>query len=175
MPTTLYVIALGSNRRGRHGSPEAEIAAALALLIPVATSPILRTTPLGPSKRRFANAAAILETSDDPPALLAKLKTIERAFGRRRGRNWAERVIDLDIILWSGGAWGESGLTVPHPHFRAREFVLRPLLAIAPDWRDPISNLTVRHLSARLTRPALALRGARLVRARSSVGRATDF
>ncbi|MES2988236.1 MAG: 2-amino-4-hydroxy-6-hydroxymethyldihydropteridine diphosphokinase [Pseudomonadota bacterium] len=147
--TTSYVIALGSNRRGRHGSPEREIAAALALLHPVTVSPILRTAPLGPSKRRFANAAAILETGEDPPALLARLKAIERAFGRRPGRTWGARVIDLDIILWSGGAWGEPSLTIPHPHFRTRDFVLKPLLAIAPAWRDPISGLSIRHLAAR--------------------------
>ncbi|WP_066801540.1 2-amino-4-hydroxy-6-hydroxymethyldihydropteridine diphosphokinase [Sphingomonas soli] len=153
-----YVIALGSNRRGRHGSPEREIAAALALLAPVLASPILRTPPLGPSNRRFANAAAILRTSEDPPALLARLKAIERAFGRRRGRAWGARVIDLDIILWSGGAWGEAALTIPHPQFRARDFVLRPLVAIAPDWRDPISRHTVRQLFKRLTAPRPAPR-----------------
>ena len=149
-PITTYAIALGSNRRGHHGPPEREIAAALALLKPVAVSPILRTPPLGPSKRRFANAAAILETQDDPPTLLARLKQIERDFGRRRGRAWGARVIDLDIILWSGGAWGEPALTIPHPHFRTRDFVLKPLLAIAPGWRDPITRRTVRQLLARL-------------------------
>ena len=151
-PTTTYAIALGSNRRGRHGAPEREILAALTLLNPVAISPILRTAPLGPSRRRFANAAAILETSDDPPALLARLKAIERDFGRRRGRIWGARVIDLDIVLWSDGAWSDSTLTIPHRHFRSRDFVLRPLRAVAPDWRDPISGLSVRHLFARLTR-----------------------
>jgi 2-amino-4-hydroxy-6-hydroxymethyldihydropteridine diphosphokinase len=61
-------------------------------------------------------------------------------------------VIDLDIILWSGGAWGEKGLTVPHAAFRERDFVLRPLLAIVPAWRDPVSGLSVRQLAARLGR-----------------------
>lgn len=151
MTTTSYVIALGSNRRGRHGSPEREIAAALAALGPLAAiSPILRTAPLGPSNRRYANAAAILETNEDPLALLARLKAIERAFGRRRGRIWGSRVIDLDIILWSGGAWSEPHLTIPHPQFRLRDFVLEPLRAIAPNWRDPISGLSVRQLAARL-------------------------
>jgi 2-amino-4-hydroxy-6-hydroxymethyldihydropteridine diphosphokinase len=152
-PRTSYVIALGSNRRGRHGNPEAELAAALAALGGVvAVSPMLRTPPLGPSKRRFANAAALIESDEDPPALLARLKGIERAFGRRRGRSWAARVIDLDIILWSEGAWGEAGLTVPHAAFRERDFVLRPLLAVAPEWRDPVSGLSVRQLAARLGR-----------------------
>lgn len=153
MPTYRYAIALGSNRRGPHGSPEAEIAAALAALGGVlAVSPVLRTPPLGPSKRRFANAAALIESDEAPPALLARLKAIERAFGRRRGRSWAARVIDLDIILWSEGAWGQKGLTVPHAAFRERDFVLRPLLAVAPEWRDPVSGLSVRQLAVRLGR-----------------------
>lgn len=151
MPTTSYAIALGSNRRGRHGSPEAEIAAALAELGGVvAVSPLLRTAPLGPSKRRFVNAVALIETDEDPPALLRRLKAIERAFGRRRGRSWGARVIDLDIVLWSQGAWGQKGLTVPHAAFRARDFVLRPLRAVAADWRDPVTGRTVRQLAARL-------------------------
>ena len=152
MVTTSYAIALGSNRPGRHGGPAREVAAALALLEPVAVSPILHTAPLGPSIRRFANAVAIIETDEEPPALLARLKAIERSFGRRRGRRWGARVIDLDIILWSRGSWGEPGLTVPHTQFRERSFVLDPLAEIAPDWRDPITGFSVRQLRARLGR-----------------------
>ena len=118
----------------------------------VARSRIFPTPPLGPSSRRFANAAVILESDEEPPALLRRLKRIERDFGRRRGRVWGARVIDLDIILWSGGAWGERRLTVPHPRFRERGFVLAPLLEAAPGWRDPISGLSVRQLAARLRR-----------------------
>lgn len=151
---TRYAIALGSNRPGRHGSPSREVAAALDAIGGVtAVSPLLRTAPLGPSKRRFVNAVALIETIEDPPALLRRLKEIERAFGRRRGQSWAARVIDLDIVLWSGGAWASTGLTVPHPQFRTRDFVLRPLAAVTPRWRDPISGLSMRQLRARLTRP----------------------
>src|SRR5690606_32497421 len=105
-----------------------------------------------PSIRRFANAAALIESDEAPPALLGRLKAIERAFGRRRGRRWGARVIDLDIILWSEGAWGDPDLVVPHPRFRERAFVLDPLALIAPRWRDPVSGLTVRHLRARAGR-----------------------
>lgn len=150
MVTTSYAIALGSNRHGRHGSPERELRAALAELAPAIASPILHTAPLGPSNRRFANAVAIVETDEDPPALLRRLKAIERAFGRRAGRRWGARVLDLDILLWSGGAWSGPGLTVPHPQYRVRGFVLDPLARIAPDWRDPLTGLTVRQLRARL-------------------------
>jgi len=149
-----YVIALGSNRRGRHGAPEAEIAAALAALgNVVAVSPVIGTPPIGPSIRRFANAAALLETDEDPSALLARLKRVERDFGRRRGRRWGARVIDLDLILWSGGAWASPGLIVPHRLFRERGFVLDPLLRLVPDWRDPLTGHTIRQLAHRLRRP----------------------
>lgn len=148
-PAPLYVVALGSNRRGRHGAPEAELRAALAAIGGVVkASPIIATAPLGPARRRFANAAALIESDEMPPALLARLKQIERAFGRRRGRRWDSRVIDLDIILWSGGAWAGPGLIVPHPQFRRRGFVLAPLNAIVPDWRDPVTGRTVRQLAA---------------------------
>lgn len=158
MTTTSYAIALGSNRRhGHHGSPAGVVAAAAAELARlgrvVTLSPILSTPALGPAGRSFANAAAILVSPLDPPALLAELKRLERAFGRRRGRRWGPRVLDLDIILWSGGRWQQQGLIIPHPQMAARAFVLHPLAAIAPDWRLPGSPLAVRHLAARLDRP----------------------
>lgn len=152
MPSS-YVIALGSNRRGRHGAPADEVRAALAAIggDVVMTSPFITTPPLGPARRRFVNAAALIESDDSPPEMLARLKAIEAAFGRRRGQRWTDRVIDLDIILWSGGSWSSDGLTVPHPEFRRRDFVLRPLAAVVPDWRDPVTGLTIRQLAARLS------------------------
>lgn len=153
MRTTTYAIALGSNRFGRHGAPADEIRAALAAIGGViAVSPIVTSAAIGPSARRFANAAALIESADAPPAMLARLKAIERAAGRRRGRRWGARVIDLDIVLWSGGIWESAGLTIPHPAFRDRAFVLAPLAAIAPDWRDPVTARSVRQLRALLTR-----------------------
>ena len=145
---TTYVIALGSNRRGRHGAPEQEIAAALATLGDVvARSPTVASAPLGPSNRRYANAVALIETSEDPAALLVRLKQIERRFGRRAGRRWGSRVIDLDIILWSGGAWTSPGLVVPHVAYRTRGFVLAPLAGLVPAWRDPRTGRTIRQLA----------------------------
>ena len=151
MPPATYAIAIGSNRPGRHGRPEAEVRAAIAALGAVAAaSPIFATPPLGPSSRRYANAVAILESAESPPALLARLKAIERAFGRRSGRRWGARVIDLDIILWSGGMHVGATLTIPHPAFRSRRFVLDPLEALVPRWRDPVTGLTIRQLAARV-------------------------
>ncbi|HYJ29562.1 MAG TPA: 2-amino-4-hydroxy-6-hydroxymethyldihydropteridine diphosphokinase [Allosphingosinicella sp.] len=154
MGKTSYALALGSNRRSRHGSPAATLRAAFAEIAPDAVSSIRATPALGPAGRSFANAAAIVSTRLDPPELLAQVKAIERAFGRRGGRKWGPRVLDIDILLWSGGAWGEDGLIVPHPEMRARRFVLEPLAEIAADWRDPMTGATVRQLLHRLRRPA---------------------
>jgi 2-amino-4-hydroxy-6-hydroxymethyldihydropteridine diphosphokinase len=149
---TSYAIALGSNRRHhRHGAPEAVVAAAMMALAELgeveARSPIIRTAALGPAGRSFANAAVLLSTAVAPLALLHQLKLLERGFGRRGGRRWGARVLDLDIILWSGGCWQQDGLVIPHREFRARRFVLQPLAAIAPDWRDPLTGRTVRQLA----------------------------
>ncbi|MHA3840944.1 2-amino-4-hydroxy-6-hydroxymethyldihydropteridine diphosphokinase [Sphingomonas aestuarii] len=153
MESSTYLIALGSNRSGRHGDPRDEVQAAIAALGKVqAASPIVETPPVGPSIRRFVNAACVIETDETPPELLARLKRIERDFGRRRGRRWGVRVVDLDIILWSDGCWASPGLIVPHTAFRTRDFVLGPAASIVPDWRDPITNLTLRQLRNRLTR-----------------------
>ncbi|WP_294326381.1 2-amino-4-hydroxy-6-hydroxymethyldihydropteridine diphosphokinase [uncultured Sphingomonas sp.] len=147
MATSTYAIAIGSNRPGRHGGPVAEVGAAIAALKGVrAVAPIMASAPLGPSLRRYANTVLLLDTSLSPPDMLAQLKGIERSFGRRRGRRWGSRVIDLDIVLWSGGRWHSRGLCVPHIAFRERLFVLRPLRDVAPDWRDPVSGRTIRQL-----------------------------
>jgi 2-amino-4-hydroxy-6-hydroxymethyldihydropteridine diphosphokinase len=118
-----------------------------------AASPVLASAPLGPSLRRYANAAAVLVSPLSPPELLARLHAIEGQFGRRRrGRRWLARPLDLDIVLWSGGAWTSPGLTIPHPAFRQRSFVLTPSSAIARGWRDPLSGLTLAQLEGRLHR-----------------------
>jgi 2-amino-4-hydroxy-6-hydroxymethyldihydropteridine diphosphokinase len=120
----------------------------------VAAAPVIATDPIGPSIRRYANSAAVVETALEPPALLALLKRIEREFGRRPGgQRWRARVLDLDVVLWSGGAFASADLTIPHPLFRERAFVLIPAARIAPGWRDPLTGLTLRQLRARLTRP----------------------
>ena len=156
--SSLYLIALGSNRRhGLYGRPEDVVRAAMeetaALGTVLARAPVIQTAAMGAAQRRFANAALVLESDLTPPALLAAAKRMEREFGRRRGQRWGDRVLDVDIVLWSGGMWRSGGLAIPHPQFRRRAFVLGPAMAIARQWRDPVGGLTLAQLHARLTRP----------------------
>jgi 2-amino-4-hydroxy-6-hydroxymethyldihydropteridine diphosphokinase len=154
----LYAIAIGSNRpHGRHGRPPQVVEAAIARLDQefglFDASPILLNAAHGGAGRDFANAVALVESDLNPPHMLQQLKAIEHDFGRRGGRRWGERVLDLDIALWSGGKWRSRRLTVPHGALPGRGFVLGPLAAIAPRWRIR-GGLTTRHLAYRLARRA---------------------
>ncbi len=159
MPLPLYAIGLGSNRRHtRFGDPRQVLMAALAALESddieaVDASPIIASAPIGPSRRRYANAVALVASPLSPPEMLERLKAVETAFGRRTGQRWSARTLDLDILLWSGGIWSDAALSIPHPAMEQRDFVLGPLRAIAPDWRHPLNAFTVRQMAARLVRP----------------------
>lgn len=155
----LYLLALGSNqaRSALLGPATLLLAAAERIRAQagnvVAIAPVILTLPLGPSRRRYANSALLLDSALAPPALLTCLQEIERQLGRQRARRWGERRIDIDIILWSGGRLDTRNLHLPHRAMRQRDFVLRPAIAIAPHWRDPVTGLTLRHLHARLHKP----------------------
>ncbi len=99
-------------------------------------------------------------TALPPAAVLATLQAIERDFGRRPGRRWGPRVLDLDLVAAGGTVtpargWRRAtrGLIVPHRGIAERRFVLDPLVEIAGGWRHPVLHLTARQLHARL-RPA---------------------
>jgi len=155
-PPYLYAIAIGSNRiHGRFGRPAGVVEAAIARLDEefglFDASPIVLNPAIGGAGRDFANAAALVESNLEPPEMLRRLKAIEREFGRRRGKHWAARVLDLDIALWSGGRFRSRGLRIPHYGLERRSFVIGPLAAIAPGWRVR-EALTARHLAERLAR-----------------------
>lgn len=154
-----YLIALGSNQRHhKYGRPADIIEAAVDWLAAIGTvnarSRIITSDPVGPSQREYANSVAIITSALTPHAMLDILQSAERMFGRhRRGQRWSARVLDLDIILWSGGVVADSLLSIPHLEFRRRTFVLGPATQIAGDWHDPITGLAIKHLNARLTKP----------------------
>ena len=156
--THLYAIAIGSNRpHGKYGRPAGVVEAAIARLDQefglFDASPIILNPAHGGAGRDFANAVALIESALPPEVMLQQLKSIERDFGRRSGRRWGPRVLDLDVAAWSGGCFRSRRLTVPHKELATRTFVLQPLAAVAPDWRIR-GSLTARHLAERLARKA---------------------
>jgi 2-amino-4-hydroxy-6-hydroxymethyldihydropteridine diphosphokinase len=137
-------IGLGSNL----GHPRRRIARALAELGRLPRTRLVKASgnyvsaPIGSSQPQpdYVNAVALLSTALEPPALLSRLRAIERGLGRRRAcgepRN-APRVLDLDLLLYGRRRIARPGLVVPHPRMHERAFVLRPLLDIAPAVRIP--------------------------------------
>jgi len=94
----------------------------------------------------FLNAAATGESLLPARAVLDVLLAVEQDFGRERPYGGAPRTLDLDLILYGDQVIDMPGLTVPHPRFRERRFVLEPLAEIAPDWIDPVTGRTIAEL-----------------------------
>lgn len=129
-------IALGSNQ----DDPVVQIDRALATLDAhpelrvAAVSRLYRTPPWGVLEQPpFVNAAASLETSLSPEALLDVLVAVEQAAGRRREQRWGPRSLDLDLLLYGHRQLASERLQLPHPRMHERAFVLVPLLDVAPD------------------------------------------
>lgn len=152
-------VALGSNRcHGRLGRPAAVVrAAAVALaeggIREMRLSRVIETAPIGPSRRRYANAVLVGRWAGEAHALFGLLKATERAFGRRPGgQAWGARVLDCDLIAFGAAVIVAPALVVPHPRMAARDFVMKPMRELWPGWRHPLTGLTVRHMAARLGR-----------------------
>ncbi len=103
------------------------------------TSPWISTPPLrgGTARGVFLNGVALFETTLDPHEVLDRCVVLEEMAGRRRGRWWGDRTLDLDVLVMDGIVLSDERLTLPHPAIADRPFVLGPLLAVWPDAIDP--------------------------------------
>ena len=136
VPKPAYV-GIGSNL----DDPVRQVEAAIEHLAAIrgtrllARSPLYRSAPWGGIEQPdFVNAVAALETRLDPMSLLQALRGIEDAQGRTRGaQRWGPRVIDLDLLVYADVTIDEPDLTVPHPRIAERNFVLLPLMDVAPE------------------------------------------
>ncbi len=131
----IAAIGIGSNR----GDAEANVRAAFGLLARAgavrARSSLYRSAPWGVvDQPPFVNAAALVDTTLDPHALLAVLKRIEVEAGRVTTFRWGPRVLDLDILAYAGVSLAAPDLTIPHPRLRERAFALVPLAEIDPGY-----------------------------------------
>ncbi|MGG7645123.1 2-amino-4-hydroxy-6-hydroxymethyldihydropteridine diphosphokinase [Rhodovulum sp. YNF3179] len=180
---TKALVALGANRASTVGGSRATLECALRLLdresaVRVARESRYYHTPAFPpgSGPDFVNAAALLETTLAPDALLALLHRIEAGLGRERRVRWAERSADLDLLAWGDAVLPDRAtferwralpldvqmrkapdeLILPHPRLQERAFVLVPLADVAPDWRHPVLGRTVAEMVAALSPEARA-------------------
>jgi 2-amino-4-hydroxy-6-hydroxymethyldihydropteridine diphosphokinase len=105
-----------------------------------------------PQERRnqhwFLNAAVEAETDLFPRQLLARIAKIEQQLGRRRMLANGPRTIDIDVLFYGSFIVQTPELTIPHPRFAERRFVLMPMAELAPELRDPVTHRTMRDLLA---------------------------
>jgi len=179
------ILGLGANIDSLWGSPSETLHHVLHVYreygVQVkAHSRLYRSTPLGPQGQpAFVNAVAEAETRLPPSALLKRLKALEKRAGRRLGRRWGPRPLDLDVLDYAGRIinWPprrsvlpdtkrmartdrsavaslasdqRPGLVVPHPALHLREFVLRPLADILPQWHHPVTGASTLQLLTEL-------------------------
>lgn len=119
---------------------------------------------MGPAPA-FINAVAEVVALLRPRDLLQRLKAIETEFGRTSGHNQS-REIDLDLVAYAGEVVETAELTLPHPRYHERAFVLVPLAEVAPGFRDPRTGRSVAELVAQCD-----ARSARRVSSRGWVAR----
>jgi len=152
-------IGLGANLpHPTYGAPVDTLKAALADLSARGVeirglSPWYRSAPVPVSDQPwYLNAVAEVATGLPPDGLLAVLHEVEEAFGRVRSTPNAARRIDLDLLDYCGeiAPGGPGKAILPHPRMTARAFVMRPLAALAPAWRHPVSGISVAALVAAL-------------------------
>jgi len=159
------LLGLGANVSGRWGSPRRTLVRAVRELQRcgvriLRASKIYSTAPLGPGGQPcYLNAVLLADAALAPAALLRLVKSIEQRAGRRLGRRWGPRCLDIDLLDYGGRRIGhpiqrrERGrLVLPHPELHRRAFVLVPLLEVAPHWPHPVLGVTGRRLLARLGR-----------------------
>jgi len=142
-------IALGSNLGDRRAHLDWAIERLVGLLADVRVSPIVETEPVDVPDEQpaYLNAVLVGTTSLGPADLMAALLSLERERGRTRPSFRAARTLDLDLILYGDRIVSLPGVEAPHPRFRERAFVVRPLAELAPDWRDPVTGKTMRELA----------------------------
>jgi len=152
--TSCAYIGLGSNLGDREEALRAALREIDARGVGrvLAVSSFIETAPWGVTDQpSFLNAAALVETTLAPEELLAALKGIERDLGREPSRRWAERIIDLDILLYDELVMRSEDLTIPHAQLHERAFALAPLAELDPELVHPEKNVSVRELLRRIT------------------------
>ena len=149
------VVALGSNRGDREAHLLHAVTCLQAFLDDISVSAFIESTPQVPSLPTaplFLNGVVVGGSSESPRVLLDQLHRIEDERGRVRSLPGESRTLDLDLILVGNLTVNSATLTLPHPRFRERDFVLEPLASIDADLVDPVSELTVKELLRQLRR-----------------------
>lgn len=118
---------------------------------PLTVAEYYLSKPVGYSNQAsFLNTVVKGTTNLSPSALLFAIKTLEKNLGRKYRFRWGPREIDIDILLYDQLVLDTEALSIPHPRMHEREFVLKPLEDLAPDYVHPVFQRSVRELLSAL-------------------------
>ena len=112
-----------------------------------AVSSIVESEPWGfESENRFMNLGMRLSSDLEPQAMLDRIHEIEHYMGSASHRDehggYIDRLVDIDIVAIDDMVINTATLQVPHPHLPERDFFLKPMMELAPDWHHPVTGLT---------------------------------
>ncbi len=145
------ILGLGSNLGDRTANLQAAILAMGEFLQDIRSSSIMETAALLPENAPetwdlpFYNMAIAGKTSLSPRELLVRIKEVEQKLGRNKIGHWSPRTIDIDILAMLENGKNlrvnDVDLIVPHPELLNRDFALKPLLELVPEWKYPTAKL----------------------------------
>lgn len=107
-----------------------------------------QTAPWGVEEQQedYYNQVFCVKTSLDPMEVWHQCQVIEKKMGRLKTKQWAPRIIDIDILFFNDLVLMEEELKIPHPRLHERNFVLKPMCEIANEWKHPILGQTIEEL-----------------------------
>ncbi|MDC6447520.1 2-amino-4-hydroxy-6-hydroxymethyldihydropteridine diphosphokinase [Alphaproteobacteria bacterium] len=147
MYPTNYYIALGTNVGNYTNNFSHAIVELKKIGQVIKMANIYKSKPYGYLKQNFFyNSMVHLKSELLPTELMNKIQLIEKKLKKNKRIINGPRKIDLDIIFWGYKMFNNRELSIPHPRVSERDFVLFPLQDIAPNFRDPVSKITVKEL-----------------------------
>ena len=142
-----YYLNIGSNIGDRRDNLYRAVVALTAGTRGSVTSHVVESEPWGfDSDNRFMNIGLWLASDLEPHEMLDRIHDIEHRLGSAAHRDaqggYIDRLVDIDIVAIDDMVIDSPTLQVPHPHLAERDFFLRPMLELAPNWQHPITGLT---------------------------------
>lgn len=151
-----YYLNIGSNLGDRRDNLYRAVVAIVAGTGGCAVSSVVESEPWGfSSDHGFMNLGVSLESSLEPQDMLERIHEIERRLGSASHRDseggYVDRLVDIDIVAIDDLVIDTPTLQVPHPHLAARDFFLKPMAQLAPEWRHPVTGLTASQMLEHLS------------------------
>ncbi|MBM3618683.1 MAG: 2-amino-4-hydroxy-6-hydroxymethyldihydropteridine diphosphokinase [Alphaproteobacteria bacterium] len=157
----MILLALGTNQGDRAKNLEAALLALHGAGVhPLHVSSVYETAALLPENAPpewdipYFNLVVTVTTELPPLALLETVKRLERELGRVDVGRWGPRLIDIDILAHGETQHEDEQLAIPHKSMLERDFVMLPLVEVAPHWRHPAAGVTAHEA---VTRAGMAI------------------